>query len=99
MQFCKGLKTKPMSICTFKIRCCDNVIRSVVVHSIHLKMRMPDTSDTRKFQLDVIEKINKKFDLVIMAGDYNFDDHHDDNNFVKYKYLDLQLHETDPKKA
>jgi hypothetical protein len=86
------MKTKSMSVCQFRLKCSDNKIRSVIVHSIHLKMRSENTSATRKFQLETIEKISKKHDIVIMAGDYNFDDLNSDNNLVRYKYLDLQRH-------
>jgi len=95
VKFSKGMKTKPMSICTFSIECSDKKTRSIVVHSVHLKMRSADTNITRACQLKAISKINKKFDLSIMAGDYNFDDAHDDNNLVKFKYLDLLKHNLD----
>ena len=86
------MKTKSMTLCQFKIECSDNKERSVIVHSVHLKRRSEDTRDTRKFQLETIENISKKHDFVIMAGDYNIDDINTDNNMVRYKYLDLQLH-------
>ncbi len=71
-------------------------MRSVIVHSVHLKMRSDNTSATRKFQLEAIEKISKKHDIVIMAGDFNFDDRDTDNNMVRYKHLDLQVHKIKP---
>ena len=91
------MKTKAMSMCQFKLQCSDGQVRSVIVHSVHLKMRCEGTTATRRFQLETIEKISKKHDIVIMAGDYNFDDLHTDNNMVRYKYLDLQRHNKTPK--
>jgi hypothetical protein len=40
LSFAKGLKTKPMSICTLDMKCPGNKTLSVVVHSVHLKFRV-----------------------------------------------------------
>lgn len=43
VKFVKGLKTKPMTVCTFNMKCSDSgKIRSVVVHSVHLKSRLEE---------------------------------------------------------
>lgn len=67
-----------MTVCTFNMKCSDDdKIRSVVVHSVHLKSRVEEgTRPIRELQLRTIQKINKKFDVNIMAGDFNFDDVH-----------------------
>ena len=87
---------KSQSVCQFKIECSDKKVRSVILHSVHLKMRSDNTSATRNFQLEAIENISKKHDIVILAGDFNFDDRHKENNLVRYKHLDLQVHKIKP---
>ena len=39
VKYSKGLRTKPMAMCEFKIKCKDGKTRSVIAHSVHLKAR------------------------------------------------------------
>jgi hypothetical protein len=55
INFHQDMQVKPMAMCHFNILCSDKKIRSVIVHSIHLKSRIKKvTNETRAFQLCVL---------------------------------------------